>query len=187
MSKYTLYTDGGCAGAPGPGGWAAVIVEEGKEPIKLSGSEMTTTNNRMELTALLMGIDYLLSIGVTEGVTIISDSQYIIGVYTDWMHKWYKDDWTKKGGEIKNLDIVKELYSRYTRLKLDEYKWVKGHSGDPYNELCDYLATQAISNLIAEAKGQEQSRYESDPTYAVLNQMTKEQLIRLFIDKGFKL
>ncbi len=130
----TLYTDGSASPNPGPGGFSVI---EGGKPVVL-GSEKTSTNIRMEGKALLAALEYL------EGdeAEIYTDSEFWINVITKWAPSWEKRGWTKKGGEIKNLDIVKELYAAY-HLGQANLLWVRGHIGEEGNELADEWANRA--------------------------------------------
>ena len=130
----TLYTDGSASPNPGPGGFSVI---EGGKPVVL-GSEKTSTNIRMEGKALLAALEYL------EGdeAEIYTDSEFWINVITKWAPSWEKRGWTKKGGEIKNLDIVKELYAAY-HLGQANLIWVRGHVGHEGNELADEWANRA--------------------------------------------
>jgi ribonuclease HI len=130
----TLYTDGSASPNPGPGGFSVI---EGGKPVVL-GSEKTSTNIRMEGKALLAALEYL------EGdeAEIYTDSEFWINVITKWAPGWEKRGWTKKGGEIKNLDIVKELYAAY-HLGQANLLWVRGHIGEEGNELADEWANRA--------------------------------------------
>ena len=130
----TLYTDGSASPNPGPGGFSVI---EGGKPVVL-GSEKTSTNIRMEGKALLAALEYL------EGdeAEIYTDSEFWINVVTKWAPGWEKRGWTKKGGEIKNLDIVKEALELYEQ-SLAELIWVRGHVGNEGNELADEWANKA--------------------------------------------
>lgn len=182
MSKVTMYTDGGC-GKDGIGGWGCVLVNEAKGThLSLSGGATNTTNNVMELTALLQGLKSLISHGITEGVTVISDSEYTKNTFTTWMHGWEKKGWRKAdGGEVSNLEIVKQLFEVYPLIKLDDYKWVKGHSGNQYNELCDKLCTNEIKKLRGEPTVDAEAVLSEDPLYLKLNAMTKQEIIKLIM------
>lgn len=135
-----VWTDGGCWPNPGPGGWAFAF-----SPEECShGTEKNTTNNIMELTAISKAIDHCKST-FPRGTkfTIYSDSQYCVKGFNTWMYKWKRNDWkrkdtvTKKKVPVKNVEIWKELYYKRSDIEL---VWVKGHDGDPMNELVDSLA-----------------------------------------------
>ena len=188
MINVSLYTDGGCSHS-GFGGWAYVIVNEASGTyINFSGGEAGTTNNVMELTALLEGLRNLINHNVTQGVTIYSDSEYVKNTYTKWMHNWAKNGWKKAdGGEVSNLEIIKELYELYPKIKIVDYVWVKGHDGNKYNELCDRCCTNEIKRLKGESvDDRPEDVLQQDPTYLKLNSMTKQEIIKYVIAKGFR-
>ena len=141
-----IYTDGACIGNPGPGGWAAIIItEDGKKEI--FGGEKLTTNNRMELTATIKALEYCAQ---EEGkqpslkqMSIYTDSNYVKEGITVWINKWEKNDWkTADKKNVKNVDLWKKL-KELTQFKEVEWKWIKGHSNDPMNDLADELAKKA--------------------------------------------
>ena len=141
--KYTIYTDGACSGNPGPGGWGAVIFDENKKQINISGKETMTTNNRMELLAPIMAIK---RIKEKSEITVYTDSAYLKNGITDWIKKWEKNGWKSSSNQpIKNKDLWLEL----NKLCSDHsvaWIWVEGHSNNEFNNLADKLATQAIKN-----------------------------------------
>ena len=137
MKKVEIFTDGACSGNPGPGGWAAILRYKGVEK-ELSGGMAQTTNNRMELTAVIEGLSALKE---RCEVTLYSDSKYIIdAIHNGWVKKWKENGWMRNKKE-KALNV--DLWERLLPL-LDHYKvsfvWVKGHSDHPENERCDRLA-----------------------------------------------
>ena len=141
--KYTIYTDGACSGNPGPGGWGAVIIDEENNQIELSGSEKSTTNNRMELLA---PIKALKKIKKEANITIFTDSTYLKNGITEWIKKWETNGWKNANKKpIKNKDLWQEL-NKLTQKKDITWKWIKAHAGNPLNELADQLATKAIKN-----------------------------------------
>lgn len=135
-----FYTDGSASPNPGPGGWAIIDVNT-KKPIK-TGAEKNTTNIRMEGTALINAI----KLAGNEPVEIRTDSEFWINVATKWAPIWATNGWRKKSGEIKNLDLVQELYELYQSHDV-KLQWVKGHAGLELNELADTAANQARKNL----------------------------------------
>lgn len=140
MKNVTIYTDGACSGNPGPGGWAAVLLYNNKEK-HLVGTEANTTNNRMELTAAIRGLQALKE---SCQVNLYTDSKYLKDGIEIWIHSWIKNNWKNSSkSAVKNQDLWQELNSLMNRHKVQLF-WVKGHSGDPLNELADKLATQAI-------------------------------------------
>lgn len=138
-----IYTDGACKGNPGPGGWGAVL-RHGKNEKHLSGAEGETTNNRMELTAPIMALRALKK---PCQITLSTDSKYVKNGITLWIHQWKKNGWkTHNKKPVKNIDLWEQLDQELQRHTV-EWKWVKGHSGHPENELADELANKAITEL----------------------------------------
>lgn len=137
--KVTIYTDGSCLGNPGPGGWGAIL-QHGNHERTLSGGEVDTTNNRMELRAALEALKAL-----TEPcqVTLNTDSQYLRKGITEWMPNWKRRDWRRKGGELANVDLWMKLDEEITRHTI-QWRWVRGHAGNPLNERVDRLARKAV-------------------------------------------
>lgn len=144
MKKVSLYTDGACSGNPGPGGWGAVLVYNGREK-RISGGERLTTNNRMELTAAIEGLSAL-----TEPceVHLVSDSKYLIdGMTKGWARSWKSKSWKKSDGKpALNPDLWEKLLCLSEVHKIT-YEWIKGHAGHEYNEICDRLAVEQYQNL----------------------------------------
>lgn len=134
-----IFTDGACSGNPGPGGWGALLRYQTMEK-SISGGEHQTTNNRMELTAVIASLSLL-----TEpcDVTLTTDSKYVCdSVSKGWVYNWQKKGWMKdKHTLVPNTDLWKQLLSLLERHNI-EFVWVKGHAGHPENELCDKLAVQ---------------------------------------------
>ena len=141
--KYIIYTDGACSGNPGPGGWGAVIFDENKKQINISGKEIMTTNNRMELLAPIMAIK---RIKEKSEITVYTDSTYLKNGITDWIKKWEKNGWKNSSNQpIKNKDLWLELNKLSSEHKVS-WNWVEGHSNNEFNNLADKLATEAIKN-----------------------------------------
>lgn len=141
----TVYTDGACSGNPGPGGWAAVLIWGGKVK-EISGGEPLTTNQRMELTAV---IEALKALKVHDWeVEVYSDSAYVVNAFRQrWFDKWQKNGWRNHKNEpVANQDLWKELLVLCTKNRV-RVKKVAGHAGDRWNERCDFLARQAIKEL----------------------------------------
>ena len=137
MKTVTLYTDGACSGNPGPGGWGAILVY-GEVEKTLSGGEKSTTNNRMELTAVIEGLSALKEPCIVE---LYSDSKYVIdGLSKGWAVSWRKNGWRKADKKpALNPDLWGKLLNLTERHQL-HYHWVKGHADNPYNNRCDGLA-----------------------------------------------
>jgi len=141
--KYIVYTDGACSGNPGPGGWGAIIIDDKENQIILSGKEKSTTNNRMELTAPIMALK---KIKESSKIIIYTDSTYLKNGITIWIENWKKNGWINANRKpVKNKDLWVVL-NKLTEKKLINWKWVKAHAGNRYNELADKLATEAIGN-----------------------------------------
>lgn len=144
MKKVEIYTDGACRGNPGVGGWGAILVYAGVEK-ELSGGEVETTNNRMELMAAIVSLEALKE---PCEVVLTSDSKYLTdAVNKGWLESWKARGW-KKADKSPVLNV--ELWQRiYGLIKLHNVKfvWVQGHAGHPYNERCDVLATTFADNL----------------------------------------
>jgi ribonuclease HI len=144
-----LYTDGACKGNPGPGGWAFVLRHPatGKE-IERFGNEADTTNNRMELLAVIEGLKTLKK---PSQVEVTSDSKYVLRGLEDWMPKWKQNGWRRKEGKqfkpVKNVDLWQEL-DKLTALHELTFRYIPGHSGHHYNERCDELASLAAQALV---------------------------------------
>ncbi|UII80059.1 ribonuclease H [Flagellimonas sp. CMM7] len=134
MNEIEIWTDGSCDPNPGKGGWAFAL---NKKEYK-AGQVEHSTNNRMEMTAVSEAIAYAKYEFPSLPIKIHCDSQYVVNGFNSWMHGWKKKGWTKKGGEIKNLDIWKILYENHQDVEL---VWVKGHSGNDMNEFVDVLAS----------------------------------------------
>jgi len=137
MKKVTLYTDGACSGNPGPGGWGAILEFMGHEK-ELSGGEASTTNNRMELTAVIKGLQALKEPCVVE---LYSDSKYVIdGLQKGWAESWRKNGWVKSDKKkALNPDLWGQLLDLTAKHQL-HYHWVKGHAENEKNNRCDELA-----------------------------------------------
>lgn len=135
-----IYTDGACSGNPGKGGWGAVLLyrEHKKE---ISGSAPDTTNNQMELKAVIEGLK---AIKKAVPIVIHTDSKYVMDGITQWIEGWKKNGWkTSQKKPVKNIELWQELDELVAKHDI-KWKWVRGHNGDKYNELADSLATGAI-------------------------------------------
>lgn len=140
--EIVIYTDGGCDPNPGPGGWGALIISEGKLR-ELSGSELLSTNNRMELTAAIAALQSLTS---PSTVKLFTDSQYLQKGIEDWMPKWLAKNWRGSSGPVANQDLWKELLAVSSPHNIT-WHWVKGHAGNAYNERVDRLCQSARKKL----------------------------------------
>ena len=140
MNEVEIHTDGACKGNPGPGGWAAIIyIDGGKKEI--SGGEAATTNNRMEMTAVIRALETLERPSIVE---LYTDSQYVQKGISEWIHGWKRNGWrTAAKDPVKNADLWRRL-DELRKPHRVEWHWVKGHAGDPDNERADQLANEAI-------------------------------------------
>ncbi len=147
MHKVVIYTDGACSGNPGPGGYG-VILKSGTQEKQLSAGYRNTTNNRMELRAVIAGLQAL---KISCHVTVYSDSRYIVNaVEQGWLRRWVKNGWYRnKREKALNIDLWELLLHELDRHRV-EFRWIKGHAGQPENEICDKLANDAAAgeNLL---------------------------------------
>ena len=144
MSTIDIYTDGACRGNPGPGGWAAILMSGGHER-ELSGAESATTNNRMELLAVINALGALKR---QVRARVYTDSQYVRLGMSEWLAGWKARGWrTADRKAVKNQDLWERLDLLASNHEI-EWHWVKGHSGNPGNERCDALANAAIDALL---------------------------------------
>jgi len=135
-----VYSDGACRGNPGPGGWSAIIRFDSVEK-ELSGGETATTNNRMELTAVIRALEALTR---HSRVRVYTDSQYVQKGISEWIRAWKRRDWkTADRKPVKNVDLWRRLDELNASHEV-EWRWVKGHAGHPENERADVLANKAI-------------------------------------------
>ncbi len=137
MKKVEIYTDGACSGNPGPGGWCAILIYNGRERI-VFGSEKETTNNRMELLGVISALEALKE---SCEVVLTSDSKYVTdAVNKGWLNSWRSKNWRKSDGKTAlNVDLWQRLLPQLERHEV-EFVWIKGHDGHPYNERCDSIA-----------------------------------------------
>jgi len=154
-TSIKIYTDGGCSGNPGPGGWAFVFViqtfQGGQVIAQNKGAEKKTTNNRMELTAVIEALRALKNKDDTTQIprqaTVITDSQYVQKGITEWIRTWKRNSWrTSDKKPVKNQDLWIELDALANEFPL-QWEWVKGHAGNEYNELCDAMTQEAIEEV----------------------------------------
>ena len=143
MNKVEIFTDGGCKGNPGPGGYGCIIRQNGDD-IEIKGAHPQTTNNIMEMTAAIVALKQLQE---SSEIKLTTDSQYVVKGVTEWMKGWIRNGWkTASRQPVKNKELWQELH------KLDRHHsitwvWVKGHNGHLENERCDQLANEAMAEL----------------------------------------
>ena len=143
MKKVTIYTDGACSGNPGPGGWGAILMYGGVEK-EISGGEVSTTNNRMELISVITALEALKE---PCEVGLYTDSQYVANaINLGWLDSWRRMGWKRKGGEVKNPDLWIRLVPLIEKHKVN-FIWVKGHAENEYNNRCDELAVAESRRL----------------------------------------
>ncbi|MDR3413214.1 MAG: ribonuclease HI [Formivibrio sp.] len=145
MTPVEIYTDGACKGNPGPGGWGALLRTSGHEK-ELFGGERNTTNNRMELLAVISALNAL---SRPCAIILHTDSQYVKNGITTWIHGWKKNGWkTSDKKPVKNADLWLQLDEAQKRHQID-WRWVKGHSGHEFNERADELANRGVEQITA--------------------------------------
>ena len=143
MKTVIIYTDGACRGNPGPGGWG-VLIEYGESSKQFYGGDISTTNNKMELTAAIMALK---EIKEPCEIILYTDSKYVLQGIEEWIHNWKKRGWRGANKKpVKNIDLWKELDELRDEHNI-KWNWVKGHSGDPGNETADMLANRGIDEL----------------------------------------
>ena len=142
----TFYTDGGCIGNPGKGAWAFCAVEDGKAIYTQSNGEKETTNNKMELSAVIAVLEYSHSLNLSA-IEIHTDSQYVKNGITTWIHNWKKNGWkTAAKKSVKNQEYWTKLDALTQGINIT-WSWVKGHSGVEFNELCDSIVAGEMNKL----------------------------------------
>lgn len=143
LKQVEIFTDGACKGNPGPGGWG-VILRMGRHEKEMSGSDPQTTNNRMELTAAIKGLNALIE---PCEVTLYTDSKYVIEGITKWVHGWRRNGWVNASKQpVRNADLWHDLIEAAQRHKVS-WQWVRGHDGHVENERVDKLASDAALSL----------------------------------------
>lgn len=144
MKDVQIYTDGACSGNPGKGGWGAVLIY-GKNEKQIAGGEQSTTNNRMELTAVIRALQLLKE---PCRITLTTDSKYVCdSINKGWVYNWQKKGWKKADGkQALNIDLWSTLLELLNVHEV-QFQWIKGHAGHKYNEMCDKLATDEIKKL----------------------------------------
>jgi len=163
MSQQTIqiYTDGACQSNPGPGGWGAIILAPDRPPHKINGGEKSTTNNQMELIAVIKALD---SIEKTKDkIVLYTDSKYVMEGITSWINKWKQKDWkTSLNTPVKNQVLWQELDASIQSLNI-QWEWVKGHAGNQWNEVADQLARSAVPSIDTQVEKKVQKLPTDDP------------------------
>lgn len=143
-SHLWIFTDGACSGNPGPGGWG-VLIRCNQQVLELSGGEKHTTNNRMEMLAVIYALEWVQNNSVQGPMTIASDSQYVIKGITQWIDGWIRNGWkTSAKKPVENQDLWQRLWGLSKNHSTITWQWVRGHNGHPENERVDALARMAV-------------------------------------------
>ncbi len=145
--RIDIFTDGGCSGNPGPGGWAYVLIRNGEMLTYASGSSAQTTNNIMELSAVINALESAILMEF-DNINIYTDSQYVKNGITTWVFSWKKNGWkTSSKDPVKNRELWENLDNLNGRIKVN-WCWVKGHAGIKYNEMCDSLVRKEMQKYL---------------------------------------
>lgn len=155
-STITCYTDGGCRGNPGVGAWGFILIDDRSgQAMECADGEQDTTNNRMEMMAAIQALRSLKK--EKSAICIHTDSKYLIDCCTQWMAGWKAKGWKKKGGLLKNVDLLQTLDELLSQHQVT-WQWVKGHAGDPGNERADTLANESMDLIQADSNGRIERR-----------------------------
>ena len=181
-------TDGACSGNPGKGGWGGLILFNDGSEIEIGGSEDNTTNNRMELTAAIKTLEKLKNFSITENFRLRTDSKYLIEGYSNWINNWKKNGWkTSSGKQVQNMDLWQSIDK--LRIRGLQMEFVKGHSGDKYNERVDLIATNYIKGIAIQKKVEKKLRLnnakEDKPSAHITNLYAQIDLVNKFSQKGY--
>ncbi len=160
-SRIVVYTDGGCRGNPGVGGWGFLMVDrETDQALERRGGEAHTTNNRMEMTAAIEALRCVRD--TSHSIEIRSDSRYLVDMCCSWIKGWKARGWKRSSGPVLNLDLVQEL-DRLMQHYSVRWTWVRGHAGDEGNEYADRLTNDAMDELAKGKDPSAETRYERSP------------------------
>ena len=180
-------TDGACSGNPGNGGWGGLILFDDGSELEIGGFEKNTTNNRMELMAAIKTLEKLKQFKLKKNFKLRTDSKYLIDGYSNWINNWKKNGWkTSTGKPVQNLDLWQKIDS--LRINEVSMEFVKGHSGDKYNEKVDLIATNYSKGINKEEKNKHEDIYQLDKApQEIVNLYSRIELVNKFSQKGFLL
>ena len=181
-------TDGACSGNPGNGGWGGLILFDDGSELEIGGFEKNTTNNRMELMAAIKTLEKLKQFKLKKNFKLRTDSKYLIDGYSNWINNWKKNGWkTSTGKPVQNLD----LWQKIDGLRINEVimEFVKGHSGDKYNERVDLIATNYSKGINKVDRKQQENIDQLDiaAPQEIINLYSRIELVSKFAQKGFLL
>ncbi len=183
-------TDGACSGNPGKGGWGGLILFNDGSEIEIGGAENNTTNNRMELLAAIKTLEKLKEFKLKENFKLRTDSKYLIEGYSNWIKNWKKNGWkTSSGKPVQNLDLWEKIDQ--LRIKGLSMEFVKGHSGDKYNERVDLIATNYCKGISIEKNLQDEdltlNKKVNEAPKNINNLYSRIELVSKFAQKGYLL
>ena len=180
-------TDGACSGNPGKGGWGGLIIFDDGSELEIGGFEINTTNNRMELMAAIKTLEKLKQFKLKNNFKLRTDSKYLIDGYSNWINNWKKNGWkTSTGKPVQNLDLWQKIDG--LRIKEVSMEFVKGHSGDKYNERVDVIATNYSKGINRAEKSKKENIDPSDiAPKEIINLYSRLELVSKFAHKGFLL
>jgi len=160
-ARIVVYTDGGCRGNPGIGGWGFLLIDRNTQAaLERRGGDAHTTNNRMEMTAAIEALNAIRD--ASQAIEIRSDSRYLVDMCTSWMQGWKARGWKRSSGPVLNLDLVQELDRLLAKYDVS-WTWVRGHAGDPGNEHADKLTNDAMNQLAHGEDPRAEQRYRKSP------------------------
>jgi len=180
-------TDGACSGNPGKGGWGGLILFDDGSELEIGGFEQNTTNNRMELMAAIKTLEKLKQLKLKKNFKLRTDSKYLIDGYSNWIKNWKKNGWkTSTGKPVQNLDLWQKIDG--LRIKEVSMEFVKGHSGDKYNERVDLIATNYSKGINKVEENKQENIYQSDiAPPEIISLYSRIELVSKFAQKGFLL
>ena len=180
-------TDGACSGNPGNGGWGGLILFDDGSELEIGGFEKNTTNNRMELMAAIKTLEKLKQFKLKKNFKLRTDSKYLIDGYSNWINNWKRNGWkTSTGKPVQNLDLWQKIDS--LRINEVSMEFVKGHSGDKYNEKVDLIATNYSKGINKEEKNKHEDIYQLDKApQEIVNLYSRIELVNKFAQQKFLL